>query len=64
MGFIDADEFVVVRDGCSIPEFLSDFGNAPAVALHWYYYGSSGHERRPLGRRLSSFCKNYDAVSE
>lgn len=47
VGFIDADEFVVVRDGRSIPEFLGGFGDAPAVALHWYYYGSSGHEQRP-----------------
>lgn len=47
VGFIDANEFVVVRDGRSIPEFLDDFGDSPAVALHWYYYGSNGHERRP-----------------
>ena len=47
VGFIDADEFVVVRDGRSIPEFLGGFGDAPAVALHWYYYGSCGHEQRP-----------------
>lgn len=47
VGFIDADEFVVVRDGRSIPEFLSGFADAPGVALHWYYYGSNGHERRP-----------------
>lgn len=47
VGFIDADEFVVVRDGRSIPDFLSSFGDAPAVALHWYFYGSNGYERRP-----------------
>lgn len=47
VGFIDADEFAVVRDGRSLPEFLDEFSDAPAVALHWYYYGSSGHESRP-----------------
>jgi len=47
VGFIDADEFVVVRDHRSIPEFLDDFGDVPAVALHQYYYGSNGHEKRP-----------------
>lgn len=47
VGFIDADEFVVVGDGRPISDFLSEFGRAPAVALHWYYYGSNSHEKRP-----------------
>lgn len=47
VGFIDADEFVVVRDHRSIPEFLDDFGDVPAVALQWYFYGSNSHEQRP-----------------
>ena len=29
------------------PEFLSSFPKAPAVAVHWYYFGSNGHEVRP-----------------
>lgn len=47
VGFLDADEFVVIRDGRSIPEFLSGFPKAPGVALHWRYFGSSGHRARP-----------------
>ena len=47
VGFLDADEFVVIKDGRSIPEYLSAFHKAPAVALHWYYFGSNGHESRP-----------------
>lgn len=47
--FMDADEFVVVRDGRSIVDFLAEFERAPGVALHWYYYGSSGHRKRPHG---------------
>lgn len=47
VGFVDADEFVVVQDGRSIPEFLSGFGDAPGVALHWYFFGSNGHKSRP-----------------
>jgi len=47
VGFIDADEFVVIRDGRSIPKFLANYEHAPAVALHWYLFGSNGHERRP-----------------
>lgn len=47
VGFLDADEFVVVKDSRSIPEFLSGFPRAPGVALHWFYFGSNGHETRP-----------------
>jgi hypothetical protein len=35
VGMIDADEFVVIKDHRSIPEFLKDFKAYPGVALHW-----------------------------
>ena len=47
VGFLDADEFVVVKDGRSIPEFLNGFAEYPGVALHWIYFGSNGHKQRP-----------------
>ena len=48
VGFIDADEFVVIRDGRSIPEFLAGVpARYPAVALHWQMFGSNGHIKRP-----------------
>jgi glycosyltransferase involved in cell wall biosynthesis len=48
LGCIDADEFVVIRDGRTIPEFLSQVSSRiPALALHWRAYGSNGHIKRP-----------------
>lgn len=47
VGFVDADEFVVVKDGCGIGEFLSQYREHPAVALHWRVFGSNGHAARP-----------------
>lgn len=47
VGFLDADEFVVIRSGESIPDFLHEFSGYPGVALHWYFYGSNGHQKRP-----------------
>jgi glycosyltransferase involved in cell wall biosynthesis len=48
IGFVDADEFVVIRDGRSIPDFLDNVPDRiPAVALHWQMFGSSGHTKRP-----------------
>ena len=43
VGFIDADEFVVIRNGNTIDEFLAEFRGVPAVALHWRMFGSNGH---------------------
>lgn len=48
VGCIDADEFVVIRDGRSIADFLSNVPDRyPAMAMHWYMYGSNGHIKRP-----------------
>ena len=63
VGFIDADEFVVIQNGLSVPDFLDGYSCAPAVALHWYYFGSSGHEHRPRdwvirAYRLRASCPN------
>ena len=49
VGFIDADEFVVIKDGRSIGEFLTGYTQYPAVALHWRGFGSNGHMKRPAG---------------
>lgn len=55
VGFLDADEFVVIRDGQSIVDLLAEFDDAPGVALHWYYYGSNGHRTRPTGLVINSY---------
>ncbi len=47
VGFIDADEFIVVEDGRSIGEFLLPFRRSPGVVLHWKFFGSSGWRDRP-----------------
>jgi len=47
VGFLDADEFVVIADGRAIPDFLAAFPRACGVALHNYYFGSCGHKLRP-----------------
>jgi Glycosyltransferase family 92 len=57
IGFIDADEFVVIGDGRGIGEFLAEYPEYPAVALHWYMYGSNGHERRPEGPVIAEYTR-------
>lgn len=58
VGFLDADEFVVIKDGRRIDQFLSSLPKeVPALALHWYYFGSNGHDRRPADRVVSAYTK-------
>jgi hypothetical protein len=57
VGFIDADEFVVIRDGRSIGEYLSLYRNEVAVALHTYIFGSNGHQARPEGPVISEYTR-------
>jgi len=57
IGFIDADEFVVIKDGRSIGEFLADFKEYPAVALHWNIFGSNGHKTRPDGPVIKEYSR-------
>jgi Glycosyltransferase family 92 len=61
IGFIDADEFVVVRDGGGIGEFLAAYEKYPAVALHWYMYGSNGHTLRPEGPVIAEYTRREPA---
>ncbi len=57
VGFIDADEFVVVRDSRSIGELLSFYRARPGVALHWYMFGSNGHKTRPSGPVIAEYTR-------
>ena len=57
VGFIDADEFVVIRDHRSIGEFLAGFRTHVAVALHWYMFGSNGHAARPSGPVIAEYTR-------
>jgi hypothetical protein len=61
VGFIDADEFVVIRDGRSIGDFLSEYRDAVGVALHWYFFGSNGHENRPAGPVIAEYTRRAAA---
>jgi hypothetical protein len=60
VGFIDADEFVVIRDNSSIDEFLSQYRTQAGVALHWYMFGSNGHTRRPSGAVTTQYTRRAE----
>ena len=61
VGFLDVDEFLVVADGRSIGSFLKEFSQAPAVALHWYMFGSNGHRTRPATGVIAAYTRRAPA---
>lgn len=70
MAFIDADEFIFVRDenyrdrGFNLYDFIDDFmkshKNAGGIGINWCIFGSNGHITKPEGGVL----ENYTMCSE
>lgn len=50
--FLDADEFIFVVNGGSLPEFLKPYRRYPGVMVNWVMYGTSHLLRVPEGEKL------------
>lgn len=57
MGFVDTDEFIVIRGEHSLPEMLDKYRAYGGLALNSMFLGSSGHENRPNGGILTNYHK-------
>lgn len=63
MGFIDADEFVYLRNSADgngnlyefIDKFMKSHKNAGGIAINWCIFGSSGHITKPEGGVLENY---------
>lgn len=55
IGFIDSDEFVRIKNGKTVPEFLKDYEEYAGVFMVWVIYGANGHKEMqnlPCRRRF------------
>jgi len=43
LGFIDTDEFIVVKGDRKLPEILNDYKDYAGLALYWRMFGSNNH---------------------
>ena len=58
MGFIDSDEFIVVKNRSStLLDILAEFRDYGGLTLNWMIFGSSGHVTRPNGGVLKNYFK-------
>ena len=64
LAYIDIDEFIVLADNKTLPQFLKDFENRPVVEINWLCYGSSGQKTRQRGGVMERFKKHSVATAE
>ena len=58
MGFIDSDEFIVLRNPADrLLDILERYRNYGGLTLNWMMFGSSGHITRPAGGVLRNYHK-------
>jgi hypothetical protein len=59
IAFIDADEFIVLKQHETIQEFLAPY-DADQVLINWAMFGSNGHKERPPGLMIETFTRRSD----
>ena len=70
MAIIDIDEFIVPVEKNTIPEFLADYEQYPAVAVNWVCFDSNGHDKRPdaagglLTANYTRVCKDHNKIHD
>jgi len=57
MAFIDADEFLLPKQGATIEEALAATKGFPNISLPWHMFGTSGHKTKPEGAVLLNYTK-------
>jgi hypothetical protein len=57
VGFLDVDEFLVLRDGSSIGDFLARYRESPGVAFHWMLFGSNYHIQPPADSIIRAYTR-------
>ncbi len=63
IGFLDLDEFLVLKDTRDARILLSDYEDHGGLAVHWVMYGSSGHVLRPAGLQIENYTTRLAASS-
>lgn len=55
MAFIDADEFLLPKQGDTVMEALAGAKGFPNISLPWHMFGTGGHKTRPEGGVLRNY---------
>ncbi len=65
VGFIDCDEFIVLKKHNNIKELIEEYkGRSNAIALNWFMFGNMGIVNRYCNSLLTMFTKRGAAPNE
>jgi len=62
IGFFDIDEFLRLKPGQTIADFMADFQDADCVMFNWLFFGTSGHKTPPPGSVLENYLYREDPI--
>ncbi|NEP77104.1 MAG: tetratricopeptide repeat protein [Okeania sp. SIO3B3] len=63
IGFIDADEFILLNQHNDIKSFLDDYQDVDGIAINWKLFGSSGHNSVTDGLVIERFTKSTKSAA-
>jgi hypothetical protein len=55
IGFIDTDEFIVLREGTNLKEYLASFESYAGLAISSLFFGFGGNKTRPIGGQIAGY---------
>ncbi len=58
MGFVDLDEFLFPLKGDSLTTLLAEYEEFAALAVHWVFFGTSGHILRPKDAVTKAYLRS------
>ena len=64
MGFIDTDEFLVLKTDPDLKEFLRGYEAYAGLAVSSLFFGSNGHKTPPVDGQISSYVKRTHSAFE
>lgn len=63
IAFLDDDEFLFPTQSEDVRKVLKRYSPYPALTVHWFMFGSSGHLRRPEGLVLENYLLRAESIS-
>ncbi|MDR2709373.1 MAG: glycosyltransferase family 92 protein [Elusimicrobiota bacterium] len=58
LALIDLDEFIVIKNGAKIADFLRDYEDYDQLLMGWQVYGSNGHKTKPQGLVIENYTRH------
>ena len=58
MLYLDADEFLLLKDFTNVHDYLLSFKDADSIGINWLMFGSSGFVKQPSGLITENFIRS------